>query len=243
MSEFNIQLSNFNIQISWESLCPEVLWTLSAYITWKKYRKNWWKKNPSEDVFENQTDGNWSVMGKYLCTFNLFLHLSSGVCYWAFCEILLNGLVQYRRYYSLIQKWVLNWTHWTNVQGLKAALFLLCSTNIWSNKLYTSDVKVLVDTGTVPQKHSAPNEKVEASLHNAPQCFWMRTSNRARSQVCRPALCGFQTRRDFHMTKAEQGQKCIGLSIYTPLKRDLSERKKTTDFVRTLFLFPFTCFL
>ena len=149
------------------------MWKLSSYINSKKYRKNSWKKNPSEDIFETQTAGNWSVLGKYLCTFTLFLHLSSGVCYWPFCEIVLNELRQYRRCYSLIQKWVLNWTHWTNVQGLKAALLPLCSTNIWSNKLYISDVKALGNTGTVPQKHSAPTEKVEVSLPDAPQCFWM----------------------------------------------------------------------
>lgn len=176
---------------------------LSVYINSKKYRKNSWKNYPSEDVFETQTAGNWSVLGKYLCAITLFLYLSSGVCYWPFCEMVLNGLMQYRTSYSLIQKWLLN----KCPRSESSIAPFLCSANIWSNKLCISDVKAPLNTGTVPQKHPAPSEKVEVSLHDAPQCFWICSSQGQTPQyVDLPHMLADQKRfsRDKSRARAEE---------------------------------------
>jgi len=93
--------------------------------------------------------------------------------------------------------------------------------------LCISDIKALVGTGKVSPKHSAPSDNQKVSLHRVLQCLWMCSSHRTDSQVCRPAPYRFHTRWDFHMTKADQGQKSTSLFICMPLKIDLSERKKS----------------
>lgn len=184
--------------------------------------------------------------GKYLCTFTLPLHLHSGVCYCSFCETVLNELMQYRRCYSLIHKRVLSWTHWTNLQGLKEHCSIYVALIFDQISYICLMPKPWWTQAQHPRSTLLPMTKWSLFAWCSPRCLDVYLE-RENTLDCRPAPCGFQTRRDFHMTKADQGQKSKDISIYMPLTTVLRENKikqnKTLHtFVRTLFLLTYTYF-